>query len=280
MRISILGSNGQLGQDLVAALDSHDLRRFTRNDFDVADFERARVLLAESRPELIINLTAYHRVDDCESHPDLAYSVNASAVLNLIHVANDLNAKLVQFSTDYVFDGNSTTPYDESSVPLPLSVYANSRLAGEYLVRTQARRYVLIRTCGLYGHAGSQGKGGNFVETMLKKARDNESIRVVSDQIVTPTSTKDLARQVAALVVTSHEGLFHVTNEGECSWYEFAKSIFDMSGLQANITATTSDLYKTPARRPRYSVLENRRLKDLGLNRMLHWRDALAEYLG
>ena len=280
MRISILGSNGQLGQDLGAALDSHDLRRFTRNDFDVTDFERARVLLAEARPEIIINLTAYHRVDDCEAFPDLAYRVNASAVLNLARIANDLNAKLVQFSTDYVFDGNSSTPYDESSVPFPLSVYANSRLAGEYLVRSHARHHILIRTCGLYGHAGSQGKGGNFVEAMLKKARNNEPIQVVNDQIVTPTSTKDLARQVAVLVSGPDEGLFHATNEGACSWYEFATAIFDISGLRANLAPTTSELYKTPARRPRYSVLENRRLKDLGVNCMLPWRDALAEYLG
>ena len=280
MRISILGSNGQLGQDLVTALDSHDLRRFTRNDFDVTDSERARVLLAESRPEMIVNLTAYHRVDDCESRPDLAYRVNASAVLNLIRVANDLGAKLVQFSTDYVFDGNSNTPYDESSVPFPLSVYANSRLAGEYLVRSEAQRYLLIRTCGLYGRVGSQGKGGNFVETMLRKARNNEPIRVVDDQIVTPTSTKDLARQVAALVTAPHEGLFHATNEGACSWFEFAAAIFGIAGLRADLTRTTSESYKTPARRPRYSVLENRRLKELGLNRMLSWQDALAEYLG
>ena len=280
MRISILGSNGQLGQDLSAALESHALRLFTRSDFDVTDSERARIRLADARPEVIINLTAYHRVDDCESHPDRAYSVNASAVLNLIRIANDLGAKLVQFSTDYVFDGNSNTPYSESSVPFPLSVYANSRLAGEYLVRSESRSYILIRTCGLYGRAGSQGKGGNFVETMLKKARNNETIRVVDDQIVTPTSTKDLARQVAALVTTPHEGLFHATNEGACSWYEFASAIFEIARLQANLTRTTSDFYKTPARRPRFSVLENGRLKELGLNRMLYWRDALAEYLG
>jgi dTDP-4-dehydrorhamnose reductase len=141
-------------------------------------------------------------------------------------------------------------------------------------------RYLLIRTCGLYGHAGSQGKGGNFVETMLKKARNREPIRVVNDQIVTPTATADLARQLALLFSTLHEGLFHVTNEGACSWYEFAGAIFEIAGISANLSATTSAAYKTPARRPPYSVLDNRRLNDLGLNRMLPWRDALAEYLG
>jgi dTDP-4-dehydrorhamnose reductase len=280
MRISILGANGQLGQDLTRSLAGHDLLRFTPKDFDVTDHARARAVLTDATPEMIVNLTAYHRVDDCETNAELAYRVNVLAVLNLARIANDLGAKLVQFSTDYVFDGKSTTPYVESSEALPLSVYGNSRLAGEYLVRTQAQHYMLIRTCGLYGHAGSEGKGGNFVETMLRKARNHEKIQVVNDQIVTPTSTADLARQMALLLPTSHEGLFHITNEGSCSWYEFAAAIFEIAGLSANLSPTTSEAYKTPARRPPYSVLENKRLKELGLHRMLHWRDALAEYLG
>ena len=280
MRIAMLGSNGQLGQDLTAELSNHELRPFTRADFDVTDHTRARSVLTEARPDMIVNLTAYHRVDDCETNPELAYKVNATAVLNLARIANDLGAKLVQFSTDYVFDGRSRTPYTESSAPFPLSVYANSRLAGEYLVQSEAHHHVVIRTCGLYGHAGSMGKGGNFVETMLKKARNNEPIRVVNDQVVTPTSTKDLSRQVAALVTTDSKGLFHMTNEGSCAWYEFAAAVLEIAGLKADLRPTTSESYKTPARRPYYSVLENRRLKELGLNRMLPWRDALAEYLG
>jgi len=280
MRIAILGSNGQLGQDLTSELATHELHAFTRADFDITDHGRARKVLTEAGPEVIVNLTAYHRVDDCERNPELAYSVNATAVLNLVRIANDLGAKLVQFSTDYVFDGRSAAPYTELSPPFPLSVYANSRLAGEYLVRTEALHAVVIRTCGLYGHAGSMGKGGNFVETMLKKARNNEPIGVVNDQVVTPTSTKDLSRQVALLVATDHEGLFHMTNEGSCSWYEFAAAIFEISGLKADLRPTTSQAFNAPARRPSYSVLENHRLKELGLNRMLPWREALAEYLG
>jgi len=280
MRICILGANGQLGRDLSEALAAHEVLPLTRSDFDVTQHARARTVLTEARPDVIVNLTAYHRVDDCETHRDLAYSVNGFAVLNLALVANDLDAKLVQMSTDYVFDGNSTTPYVESSEPRPLSIYGHSRLDGERLVRAMARRFVLIRTCGLYGHAGSQGKGGNFVETMLKKARNGDAIQVVSDQIVTPTATADLARQIAVLLNTPHEGLFHATNEGSCSWYEFAAAIFELAGIRANLSPTTSAAYSAPARRPPYSVLENGRLKDLGLNRMLPWREALAEYLG
>jgi dTDP-4-dehydrorhamnose reductase len=279
MRISILGSNGQLGRDLTNALTGHEVRALTRRDFDVTDHAAARAVLTESRPDMIVNLTAYHRVDDCEQLPELAYAANTLAVLNLVRIANDLDVVLAHVSTDYVFDGASSTPYTESSEPRPLSVYANSKLAGEYLVRSTARKYFLIRTCGLYGHAGSQGKGGNFVETMLKKARNREPVQVVNDQVVTPTSTADLARQMAVLLPTPHYGLFHMTNEGSCSWYEFAGAIFELAGIPADLKPSTSELYKAPALRPRYSVLENKRLKDLGLNRMLHWREALAEYL-
>jgi dTDP-4-dehydrorhamnose reductase len=279
MKIALLGANGQLGHDLQRVLQSHDVIALTRNDFDVTDHASARAVLMDLRPEVVLNTTAYHRVDDCESHADLAYAVNALAVLNLLRVSNDLDSVLVHVSTDYVFDGKAQQPYTESCAPFPLSVYANSKLAGEFLVRTMARQYVLIRTGGLYGTAGSQGKGGNFVTTMLAKARRGEAIRVVNDQQVTPTYTLDLANQIARLLPAAHLGLFHITNEGSCSWYEFARTIFQLSGIDADLSPTSSELYKTPALRPKYSVLENARLKDLGLNEMRHWREALAAYL-
>jgi len=280
MRISLLGANGQLGRDLTQALAGRDLQLLTRQHFDVKDHAAARAALEEFRPELIVNLSAYHRVDDCETHVEEAYEVNALAVLNLVRIANGLDAAIAHVSTDYVFDGRQSIPYDETSPPSPLSIYGNSKLAGEFLVRTQAKKHFVIRTCGLYGHAGSQGKGGNFVETVLKKARAGEPLRIVDDQTVTPTATADLARQLAVLLPTTHYGLFHATNEGACSWFEFAKAIFEIRGISADLSPTTSAAYKAPALRPPYSVLENKRLKDLGLNRMLHWRDALAEYLG
>jgi dTDP-4-dehydrorhamnose reductase len=277
--IAILGANGQLGQDLKRALAAESVQPLTRKDFDVTHHERARSVLMDLRPDVILNTTAYHRVDDCETNADLAYSVNALAVLNLIRVANELNAVLVHISTDYVFDGKAREPYTEESEPFPLSIYANSKLAGELLVRTTARKYILIRTCGLYGAAGSQGKGGNFVETMRSKARRGDPIKVVNDQVVTPTYTLHLAHQIARLLQTEHLGLFHMTNEGSCTWYEFARAIFELSGLDANLSPTTSDAYKAPAIRPKYSVLENARLNRLGLNEMRGWRDALAAYL-
>jgi dTDP-4-dehydrorhamnose reductase len=279
VRIAILGSNGQLGQDLQLALQSQEVHAFTRKDFDVVDHARTRARLMELHPDVVLNTTAYHRVDDCESQAELAYGVNALAVLNLIRIADELNAILVHVSTDYVFDGNSLQPYTEASPPFPLSVYGNSKLAGEMLVRSASRRYYLIRTCGLYGAAGSQGKGGNFVTTMLAKARRREPIRVVDDQVVTPTYTLDLAHQIARLLPTEQFGLFHMTNEGSCTWFEFARAIFEIAGVEADLSPTTSAAYKTAAIRPRYSVLDNARLKELGLDQMRPWRDALAAYL-
>jgi dTDP-4-dehydrorhamnose reductase len=279
MKIALLGANGQLGQDLQRVLPPHEVHAFTRNDFDVTDHDRVRSALLELRPDVVLNTTAYHRVDDCESKPEPAYAVNVLAVLNLARIANDLNAALVHISTDYVFDGNSRQPYTEDSPTFPLSVYGNSKLAGEMLVRSVSKKYCLIRTCGLYGAAGSQGKGGNFVKTMLAKAGRREPIRVIDDQVVTPTYTLDLARQIANLLSAGQFGLFHITNEGACSWFEFARAIFDIAGVEADLSPTTSDAYKTPATRPKYSVLENARLKELGINQMRHWRDALTAYL-
>ena len=279
MRIAILGANGQLGRDLVRTIAKHDVLSFTREDFDVTDYAKTREAITNVRPDVLINTTAYHRVDDCETLPETAYSVNVLALLNLVRIANDIGATLVHFSTDYVFDGKSHEPYTESSQPMPLSVYGNAKLAGEYIVRSTAANYIVIRTCGLYGAAGSRGKGGNFVETMLSKARAGDKIRVIADQVVTPTYTADLATQVATMVNAGVRGLFHATNEGSCSWFEFASAIFEFSGAKADLSATNSDLYKTPAIRPKYSVLENARLKELGLNQMRPWREALSAYL-
>src|SRR5207247_2877986 len=200
MKIALLGANGQLGRDLQQVLSDHIVVPFTRDDFDVLDHVGTRAAISEARPTVILNTTAYHRVDDCESNVEMAYQANALAVLNLARIANDLEAVLVHISTDYIFDGKTEAPYTEESPPLPLSVYANSKLAGEYLVRSVARKYFLIRTCGLYGKAGSRGRGGNFVETMLAKARNKEPIRVVNDQQLTPTYTVDLAQQIAVVL--------------------------------------------------------------------------------
>ncbi len=279
MKIALLGANGQLAFDLKRVLSGHELIGFTRSDFDVTDHEAAREHLLASRPDAIINTTAFHKVDLCESEPIDAFRVNAIAVFHLASLADELGARLVHISSDYVFDGVSVEPYSEDSITRPISVYANSKLAGEYFARTGCEKHMVIRTCGLYGIAGSSGKGGNFVETMLRRAKAGEEIRVVDDQLVTPTPTADLAEQVAVLLGAGQYGLFHCTAESSCSWYEFARAIFELSGLDAQLVPTNESTHRTAARRPAYSVLDNARLNALGLNRMRHWKRGLASYL-
>jgi dTDP-4-dehydrorhamnose reductase len=279
MKIALLGANGQLAFDLKRVLSGHEVVGFTRSDFDVTDHEAARERLSAARPDAIINTTAFHKVDLCESEPGEAFRVNSIAVFHLAGIAQALGARLVHISSDYVFDGVSVKPYSEEAIPLPISVYANSKLAGEYCVRSLCEKHIVIRTCGLFGMAGIAGKGGNFVEMMLRKAKAGEAIRVVDDQLVTPTPTADLAGQVALLLEADQYGLFHCTAEGSCSWYEFARAIFELSGLDAQLEPTNGSVLQTLARRPAYSVLDNARLNALGLNRMRHWKTGLADYL-
>lgn len=279
MTTLLIGAKGQLGAELQRAFVDHDLVPLAHADLELTDRAKVWEALDTYRPGLILNTAAYHRVDECEDEPERAFAVNALAVRDLAMVAKGIGAVLVHFSTDYVFDGRQSRPYQEGDSPGPLSVYATSKLAGELFVRAVLDRYFLVRTCGLYGTAGSRGKGGNFVETMLRLAREGREIRVVGDQVLTPTSAKELAKKVRQLVETERYGLYHITNSGECSWYRFASAIFELARLQARLSETTSAAYGARATRPAYSVLDNANLRSLGLDDLCHWRDALKEYL-
>ena len=279
MTTLLIGADGQLGRELRQVFAGSDLVSLTHGDFELTDPTRVRDVLQTYRPGLILNTAAYHRVDECEDFPERAFAVNALAVRGLALAAKEIGAVLVHFSTDYVFDGRQRSPYREGDAPRPLSVYATSKLAGEYFVEAVLDRYYLIRTCGLYGLAGSRSKAGNFVETMLRLAADEREIRVVGDQIVTPTSAKELARRVRQLVGTGAYGLYHLTNNGECSWYQFALAIFEMLGLHARVRETTSAAFGARAIRPAYSVLDNANLRSSALDDMREWRHALKEYL-
>jgi len=279
LRTLLIGANGQLGQELRQVYADHDLVPVTRADLEITDWKHTEEVLDRNVPDLILNTAAYHRVDECEEFPAKAYEVNALAVRQLAQWARAHGAILVYFSTDYVFDGCLRRPYTEADPPAPLSAYAVSKLAGEYFIRAIHDRHVIIRTCGLYGIAGSSGKGGNFVETMLRLATEGKEIRVVDDQVLTPTSAKELARKVRQLVETGAYGLYHMTNNGACSWYEFAAAIFELSGLTPRLEPTTSAAFGARANRPAYSVLDNANLRSLGLDDLRDWRDALKEYL-
>jgi len=226
------------------------------------------------------NATAFNRVDDAERDPTAAFALNAVAVHHLARAAERSRARLVHFSTDYVFGGTGAGPFTEAAAPAPPNAYGVSKLAGERLVRNAGPRHLVIRSAGLYGVAGSSGKGGNFVETMLRLGRDGRAIRVVDDQILTPTYTADLAPAVRRLLAADPPGgTYHLTNQGSCSWFEFARRIFALCGLVPDLTPTTSQAFAASARRPANSVLLDTRTPTLGLAPLRPWPDALRAYL-
>jgi dTDP-4-dehydrorhamnose reductase len=280
LKYAILGANGQLGRDLGPRL-SGEVVALTRERADLTRPETLRTTLAELRPDVVINCAAYNFVDKAESDAEAAFAVNAWGVRSLAQVCRDLGCVLVHFSSDYVFglDETRRTPYREDDPPGPVSVYGLSKLAGEYLVRTLCPRHFVIRTCGLYGVWGSGGKGGNFVETMLRVAGQGKPLRVVADQTCTPSYTVDVAAAAAALVGTGRYGLYHLTNSSSCSWHEFARAIFDLAGVRADLAPITSREYGAAARRPAYSVLAAPAYESLGLPPLRPWQEALAAYL-
>lgn len=279
MRVLIIGARGQLGTDLVRVMADWDVTATTSAELDVCDFAGTRRKILELRPDLVINTAAYHRVDDCEDEAERAFLVNVHAVRNLARICAELDTVLTHFSTDYVFSGDRDQPYTERDLPGPLSVYGGSKLAGEHMVRAYCPRHFVVRTCGLYGVAGASGKGGNFVETMLRMARTGKPIRVVNDQILTPTYTLDLAFKIKKLVQTEAFGLYHLTSRSSCSWFEFAARIFELADLAPDFGPTTSAAFAAKARRPAYSVLDNHRLREAGLEDMRPWQQALAAYM-
>ena len=279
--VVVIGGNGQLGSDIVLRFrrEGVSLRSLTHEDLEVSNPESVASVIGELRPTLVVNTAAYHQVPACEASPDKAFAVNAVGPLYLAKAAQGLGAVLVHISTDYVFDGQKRTPYLEEDVPRPLNVYAASKLVGESFVRNYCERHFIVRTSGLYGHVPCRAKGMNFVTMMLRYATGKPEVRVVDDEVLTPSATVDIAHHLWRLVQTEEYGLYHLTNEGFCSWYEFAEVIFRELGLKTPLLRASVKDFPSPIRRPQYSVLENARLKALGLNQMPHWRDSLLRHL-
>jgi dTDP-4-dehydrorhamnose reductase len=279
MKIVLTGARGQLASDLSTRLAlRHDVVGFSHEQLDVSDPAAVHAALNRERPQVLINTAAFHRVDDCEREVERAFRVNAIAVLGLARWCAAQDATLVHFSTDYVFSGHAHTPRAETDLPGPQSVYAASKLAGEFLVRQACERHYVVRTCGLYGQAGSRGKGGNFVEKMLTLAAAGKPIHVVDDQELTPSYTADVAAKVAELIDIGGYGLYHVTNAGSCTWYGFARQIFALGGVTADLHPTSSKQFAAPARRPAYSVLRHAALAEMGRDDLPQWEDALRRY--
>lgn len=275
MKVFVTGANGQLGSELVRSLSlDHEVYGFSRQKLDITDFSLVVETVQSIKPNVIIHAAAFTKVDQAESEADQAYLVNAFGTRNLAVAAQQAGAKIVYISTDYVFDGEGSSPYREYDPVRPLSVYGKSKLAGEEMVKTLTNRYFIVRTSWLFGRHGH-----NFVATMLKLAREHGEVKVVDDQVGTPTSTDDLAKFLKDLMVTERYGIYHASNQGSCSWYEFAKAIFAESGLNINLTAVTTQEFPRPAPRPAYSVLDHMAIRLNGFPSFRHWREALQEFI-
>lgn len=281
MRIAIIGANGQLGSDLVKVFNSskHEIVPLTHADIDVTKSELSEKVLRNVQPDVIINCAAYVRVDDAEDNADIAFGVNAIGARNVARICEELNSTLMHISTDYVFDGRKEKPYIEDDVPNPVNVYGNSKLAGEYFVRNIPEGYYVIRSSSLFGAAEARGKGGNFVENMIKKAKSFEEIRVVDDMVMSPTYTRDAAGMIRDILMAElPSGIYHVANSGSCSWFDFTKAIFEMQDMDVNLLPIKTSALRSKAKRPMFSALVSARLKKHGLE-MPSWGDGLRGYL-
>jgi dTDP-4-dehydrorhamnose reductase len=280
MKIMIIGSNGQLGQEFAKLRSGHIFIPLSHEDIEVADKDQVNTIFSEHKPDTVLNLAAFNRVDDCEDEPEKAFQVNALGARNVAIAARAQGSAVVFISTDYVYEGQKDRPrpYLESDPAMPLNVYGVSKLAGEHMTAQGNPDHWIIRTSGLYGVVTSR-KGWTFPELILNKARAGESLRVVDDQVLTPTYTRDLAEMIMAVLEHCRPGIYHLTNGGQCSWYEFARAVLEMAGVDAKITPVPSSAFPRKAVRPGYSVLESEKLKPQGLKPMRPWREALQAYL-
>jgi dTDP-4-dehydrorhamnose reductase len=283
MKIAIIGADGQLGTDIRQTLSqtTHEIIPLTIEDIEVTDIDSVSSVLKEAGPGMVINTAAYHDLEKCEDEPVRSFEVNALGPRNVAMVCNDIDAVSMHISTDYVFDGKKRAPYIESDRPMPLNVYANSKLSGEHFVEAIAKKYYILRVSGIYGNAPCIGKKGmSFVKLMIKLSRERDEVRVVDNEILTPTSTVEIANQIARLTGGEAEyGLYHCTAGGWCSWYEFAAEIFDVTRPDVKFNKAAPGEFAVKVNRPEYSVLENKHLKDQGINVMRHWKEGLRDYL-
>ncbi|MHA1712819.1 MAG: dTDP-4-dehydrorhamnose reductase [Candidatus Ranarchaeia archaeon] len=277
-RIAVLGSNGQLGQDLLKNCpSSFETIALTRKDLDLREIDKIGPFIKRLAPDILINTAAFHKTDDCESQPERAFLVNAIAVRELAIACNKTKTKMVHISTDYVFGGQEISePYVESSIPSPLNTYGVSKYAGELFLEKYGQRYNIVRVASLYGEAGASGKGGNFVYAILKKARAGDKIRVINDIYMSPTYTDDASKEIWNLILSDREnGVYHVVNSGYCSWYEFAKKIVEYSPYTVKVEAISHIEYPSKAQRPLWSPLTSEK----GI-RLRAWENAVKAFVG
>lgn len=276
MKILVTGANGQLGADVVRLFSQKGYEVFglERSQLDITNDMMCNHVIVDIQPNVIIHCAAYTAVDNAETDQDNAYSVNAIGTRNIAVAAERVGAKVCYISTDYVFDGTSTIPYVEYDNTNPLTVYGKSKRAGEQLVQSLCSRWFIVRTSWVYGIDGN-----NFVKTMLKLGKERDSLQVVNDQWGSPTYTCDLAAFLEKLVATEKYGVYHASNTGTCSWYEFAKAIFEVAQMPVKVEPCTTEQFPRPAPRPRYSVMEPLAIRVNSFSPIRHWREALSEFI-
>lgn len=275
MKILITGANGQLGRELQKQYKEKDVELFPTDvkDLDITDVKEVNKFVTEYKPDVIINCAAHTQVDKCEEQMDLAYKINAIGAKNLASAAFNIGAEIVQVSTDYVFNGGGNTELTEFDIPDPQTVYGKTKLDGENFVKTLNPKYYIVRTAWLYGD------GNNFVKTMIKLSENHHELKVVHDQVGTPTSTVDLAKVIIKLIEEKNYGLFHCTCKGICSWYDFAKEIFRLKNIDINIIPCNTEEFPRPAKRPKYSVLRNYMLELTTGDITKQWQESLKNYI-
>jgi dTDP-4-dehydrorhamnose reductase len=275
MKVLVIGANGQLGKDLIRVLgEQFNVQGYTRHDMDITRLEQCREMICKVRPDAIIHAAAYTAVDLAESERDAAFKVNAVGSRNVAVAAQEVGAKLCYISTDYVFDGKVSQPYNEYDRTGPESIYGKSKLAGEHMVQTLTHKYFIVRTSWLYGHHGNK-----FVKTMLKLGKEKEQLNVVYDQVGSPTYSIDLCRFLENLIQTDKYGIYHATNTGTCSWLQFAEAIFEESGLTVQVHPCSTEQFRRPAPRPAFSVLDHMSIRTNDFKDLRHWRATLKDFL-
>jgi dTDP-4-dehydrorhamnose reductase len=279
-RAAVFGASGQLGVELVRELQAggYQTAAWDRHQIDITDTAAVERALAASEAEIVFNSAAYNQVDVAEKEPLAALAVNALAVRNLALACRQTDARLIHFSTDYVFDGQAATPYTEEAPTHPLSAYAVSKLAGELYAQAYLERPLIVRTCGVFGPGGRFTARGNFVELMLRLAGSGRPIRVVEDHVASPTFAPWLAARTIELVERGHTGLFHIGGGAPIAWFDFARMIFDVANLRPELTPTNEREYRTAARRPKFSALSNSKMERVGIEPMPPLRQALDVY--
>jgi dTDP-4-dehydrorhamnose reductase len=279
--VVIFGGGGQLGLELCREFELRrwTVKRFDRQSLDITNGHRVEEAVAQADPQLVINAAAYNQVDIAENEPAAAYQANALAVRNIAMACRQTDARLIHYSTDYVFDGTKGSAYVETDTPHPLGAYAVSKLAGELYAQAYLNDPLIIRTSGVFGPGGMFTARGNFVELMLRLAKDNHPIRVVEDHVASPSYAPAMASRTADLVDKGIRGLFHMGGGEAISWYDYAKLIFELAGLSPSLQPTDEREYRTAARRPRYSALSNSKLEAAGIAPMPPLRKAVSDYL-